>query len=56
MGDINNTCVDEITCPHCGFEYCDSWEMFDTGEYEICPDCEKEFVFYRNITYTTYKR
>ncbi len=39
----------EITCPHCGVEYSDSWEHGDDGE-EICDYCGSEFTFSRDIS------
>lgn len=45
MADITkrwfNDGTDEITCPYCGAEWSDSWEMSDSGE-EIC---DYEFIF-----------
>ena len=37
-----------VTCPHCNYEYKDSWEMGDSGE-EICGNCEKEFTWEREL-------
>jgi len=47
--------TDEVVCPHCGYEYGDSWEMRD-GEHE-CPECEKSFDLVRevSVSYTTSK-
>ena len=47
--------TDEIVCPHCGFEYSDSWESSD-GEKE-CYECGEKFHMVRNVevTYVTYK-
>ncbi len=45
----------EVTCPHCLYEYSDSWEFPEWVEEEICPECKKMFTVERNIsiTYTT---
>lgn len=52
-GDTSYT--DEITCPHCGCKFSDSWEC-DDGEHE-CGDCERTFDVVRNVevTYSTFK-
>lgn len=49
--------TDEAVCPHCGYEYSDSWEMRDTALCE-CPECEVEFTLWVNtsISYTTSKK
>ena len=35
---------DEIVCPHCGYEFTDSWDCMsgDSGNLD-CDDCGKEF-------------
>lgn len=33
--------TNDVVCPHCGYEFSDSWEMKD-GDC-TCPDCEKDF-------------
>jgi hypothetical protein len=47
----------EIVCPHCGYEFSDSWEI---GDYELlsCPSCWNEFCLYRwvEVTYCTAKK
>ena len=59
-GEINHEYTDEITCPHCGYEFGDSWEYGgdreDIGELD-CGSCEKKFIATRNITvdYSTSK-
>lgn len=47
--------TDEVICPHCGYEYSDSWEM-NEGRHE-CSDCERPFEVTRNVvvTYSTEK-
>lgn len=40
----------EITCPFCGYEVGDSWEIkSDSGERE-CDECGKEYQWSRDIT------
>jgi hypothetical protein len=58
MKDIGNQeCRDDITCPWCGYEYCDSWEFRDDGN-EKCQECGKEFTYSANhsVTYSTYRK
>ena len=52
-GDTDYTT--EITCPHCGYEYRDSWEASE-GEQD-CRDCERPFEVTKNVTvdYSTSK-
>lgn len=47
--------MDEVVCPHCGYEDIDSWE-FETGEYD-CADCEKPMhvEVEQTVAYTTTK-
>jgi transcription elongation factor Elf1 len=35
---------DEITCPHCGYKFGNSFE-YGQGGQEDCPECEEEFEF-----------
>lgn len=58
--EIDHECTDEITCPHCGSEFSDSWE-YGSGDDEIglieCGECEKLFYANRNVSvsYSTEK-
>jgi protein-arginine kinase activator protein McsA len=57
--DIDHEYTKEIVCPHCGYEYGDSWEYGDgedIGELE-CDNCYKPFYAERIITidYSTQK-
>lgn len=54
--EINHEYTDEIVCPHCGYEFGDSWEFPESGDYK-CPDCDNKFKFQREIevTYSTEK-
>lgn len=50
----------EAVCPHCGYEFTDSYEMVSELEGSFdweCPECEKPFHGIQNvtITYTTEK-
>ncbi len=49
--------TDEITCPHCGYEYSDSWDFGRDEAEEECPECHDSFTYERIITclYTTAK-
>jgi len=46
-----------ITCPYCGNEVGDSWEMSDSGEEE-CGECGSKFDYEREveITYSSYPK
>ena len=46
----------EITCPYCGDELGDSWEMPDEDTHH-CENCGKEFRYERNtvITYSSHR-
>lgn len=46
--EINHTYTNEIVCPHCGYEYQDSWEMSDNDE-EDCQECGEKFIFSREV-------
>lgn len=41
---------DEIVCPHCFYEFSDSWEFGkeECGEEE-CPECGNEFTWTRQV-------
>jgi len=45
--EIDCSYTDEIVCPHCGYEFSDSWENFQYNDEYIegieCEKCEKEF-------------
>lgn len=42
--------TDEVVCPHCGYNFSDSWEMSE-GEHD-CHECEKSFTMSRDVTVT----
>ncbi len=46
--DFNVYYTSKITCPHCGYEHKDSWEM-DFGPTVYCRRCEEEFNVSRNV-------
>jgi len=47
-GDTKYT--DEMICPHCGYEYSDSWELQSESDEIICDDCGNEFRYERIVT------
>lgn len=52
---INYEGTPEITCPHCGVQIQDSWEITQEGEnlgLMECDGCGKSFYAFRNITVT----
>ena len=49
-GETNLT--DEVTCPYCGYVHSDSWEMADSDDLYMCPDCGNKFSYERNISVT----
>lgn len=60
MKEINHEYTNEITCPYCGFEFGDSWEIDGDSEdlgLLDCEECYKEFYATRNISidYSTEK-
>ena len=58
--EIDTEYTDFITCPYCGYEDRDSWEV-DLGNNECteieCRNCGKEMRVTRNVSvsYTSYK-
>ena len=54
MPDYETRYNSEVTCPHCGYVFSDSWEIdIDNYEEEIdCRKCEKPFLVYRDVTVT----
>ena len=58
--EIDSWCTDEVVCPHCGFEYSDSWEFHlnNDNQQEIeCCECQKSFYMIPefSVHYSTYK-
>ena len=55
MSKINTEYTQYATCPWCGYEDLDSWEL-EKDEYE-CGLCKKLFVVVRDVdvSYSTYK-
>lgn len=49
--EVDTSGEDEITCPWCGYQLSDSWEMKDEDEYE-CDNCEKMFTYSRDVVVT----
>lgn len=54
--DIDSTYEDEIVCPHCGYNFSDSWEVHDDCKME-CDFCDQSFelIINREVSYSTYK-
>lgn len=59
--EIDCFCTKEIVCPHCGYEFSDSYEVFRDGDEWVegleCEECGKEFnvgVEY-TVDYSSYK-
>jgi len=52
--EIDCQFTDEIVCPHCGYEYGDSWEV--KNESDECPECARMFDIEKHveISYSTY--
>jgi transcription elongation factor Elf1 len=58
--DIEGSYTNEITCPWCGHETSNSWEVESGSEdlgLQLCNECEKGFYATRNISvdYSTRK-
>jgi hypothetical protein len=57
--ELHTDDTSEITCPHCGYVYGDSWEFSPHQEdgVDSCQGCNKRFSWQRSIvtTYTTWK-
>ena len=44
-----------VTCPYCGYEDDDSWEINFDGENDLtiqCDKCEKDFIVHQDIDIT----
>lgn len=56
MNEIKCEYTDEVVCPHCGYEFNDSWE-FQDFEVVDCCECGEEFRMCRHVevTYCTEK-
>lgn len=48
---------DEITCPYCGDEGGDSWEIKEENGEEICYRCKKKFKWerYVSVSYNSFR-
>jgi len=55
MEDLDTSYTDQITCPWCGYEETDSFEI-DDGEFE-CNECSKPYMVSHDVhvTYSTSK-
>lgn len=54
-GTFITYCCDELTCPYCGEEFTDSWELADEDDEMECYECGKRFTYERvtEISYTS---
>ena len=60
--NINTEYTNEIVCPFCGYEFCDSWEYGDGFNEDLglieylglieCKSCEKKFYATKHISVT----
>ena len=49
MIEIDHSYTNQIVCPYCGYEHCDSWEYdSDSGDIE-CAACERAFFYERHV-------
>ncbi len=61
MTEINHEMTDETICPYCWYENMDSKELlwnWNTLDWkEECPNCDKEYKWYADISvdFTTKK-
>lgn len=51
-GEETPDCVDNITCPWCGYEDTDSWESAEEDDKSECPDCGGIFAYTRSVSVT----
>lgn len=48
--EIGETCESELTCPVCGYEESDSWELSDSEEDHECGGCGAVLSYERDFT------
>lgn len=46
---IEHESTDEIVCPHCGYEFNDSWEFRSDSGVIDCEECGKTFRYEREL-------
>lgn len=54
MSDHSYSCGSSVTCPFCGAEQSDAWEVgaYEEGDHDIyCDECEKDFTFSVSVSY-----
>ena len=51
-GEEEPSHTDEITCPWCGHEQSDSWEVSDSSDDEECGNCDKRYSYERHVEVT----
>ena len=44
-----------LTCPYCGYEDPDAWEVPDGEDTRECPRCGREYAYETDRLYTTYE-
>jgi transposase-like protein len=58
--EIDHEFTKEIVCPHCGYEFEDSYELADPDREQQfeCNECSKDFLLYTyvSLSYTTKKK
>jgi hypothetical protein len=61
--EIDCSYTDEVVCPYCGFEFGDSYELFEFNFRDYiegleCDECKKEFNVERcvEVTFNSYKK
>lgn len=47
--DLDSAYCPRATCPYCGWEDQDSWELGESGEID-CPKCEKVFWYSTQVS------
>lgn len=54
--EIDHEYTDEVTCPYCGKEVGDSWELPEKGKRK-CYECSNEFEYESDVSvsYTSWK-
>lgn len=56
MEDYEYHNTDELTCPYCGYEDSDSWELYDQEDERDCPVCGGVFGYSREVTVSYYSK
>lgn len=53
--EIDCFCTKEIVCPHCGYEFSDSYEIFYNPDDDFfrgleCNECNKQFNVWKTVS------